>query len=125
MLLLMTLWIPFDTGVPDIVNDAVQVGLVKLILMLFMPMLMFLLLLLRLLLLPLLSSSRCCNDNYSFGTQHAILEDVHNVLGAYGHHTTPYASVCAEVCLRGYRRRRLPSNTATAGRRIAGTGSAA
>ena len=33
MLLLMTLWIPFDTGVPDIVNDAVQVGLVKLILM--------------------------------------------------------------------------------------------
>ena len=93
MLLLMTLWIPFDTGVPDIVNDAVQVGLVKLILMLFMPMLMFLLLLLRLLLLPLLSSSRCCNDNYSFGTQHAILEDVHNVLGAYGHHT-----ICVSLC---------------------------
>ena len=33
MLLLMTLWIPFDIGVPDIVSDVVQVVLVKLILM--------------------------------------------------------------------------------------------
>ena len=33
MLLLMTLWIPFDTGVTDIVSDVVQVVLVKLIIM--------------------------------------------------------------------------------------------